>query len=134
MHQLPALQSALLPIKSVVETETKLSVEPDFRLPPLSGRPLPRRVFTSTYFDTLDHCLARSNITLRCRIEKGAVAWQLKLPLDGTRREIELRDATMTPPAPKPEPGAVQPKPDAPKPAAAAPDACWRTQRNVPST
>jgi CHAD domain-containing protein len=99
MKQLPALQSALLPIKSVVETETKLSVEPDFRLPPLSGRPLPRRLFTSTYFDTLDHCLARSNITLRCRIEKGSVAWQLKLPLDGARREIELQDASMTPPA-----------------------------------
>ncbi len=98
MHELPALQSSLTPLRSVVETERKLSVEADFRLPALSGRALPRRVFTSTYFDTLDHCLARSNITLRRRMEKGSVAWQLKLPLDGTRREIELPDPSLTPP------------------------------------
>jgi len=99
LHQLPSPPSSITPIKSVVETETKLSVEPDFRLPALSGRPLPRRVFTSTYFDTLDHCLARSSITLRRRIENGSAAWQLKLPLDGARREIELREETVTPPA-----------------------------------
>jgi CHAD domain-containing protein len=99
LHQLPSPPSSLTPIKSVVETETKLSVEPDFRLPALSGRPLPRRVFTSTYFDTLDHCLARSSITLRRRIENGSATWQLKLPLDGARREIELREETVTPPA-----------------------------------
>jgi CHAD domain-containing protein len=99
LHQLPSPPSSLTPIKSVVETETKLSVEPDFRLPALSGRPLPRRVFTSTYFDTLDHCLARSSITLRRRIENGSATWQLKLPLDGARREIELREETVIPPA-----------------------------------
>jgi CHAD domain-containing protein len=98
MHQLPSELSAPAPIKSVVETETKLSVEPDFRLPALSGRPLPRRVFTSTYFDTLDHCLARSRITLRRRIENGSGTWQLKLPLEGARREIELREASVTTP------------------------------------
>src|SRR5690242_3467022 len=99
MRHLPALPSSLPPIKSEVETETKLSVEPDFRLPTLSGHRLPRRIFTSMYFDTLDHCLARSSITLRRRIENGSAAWQLKLPLDGARREIELRDASVTPPA-----------------------------------
>jgi inorganic triphosphatase YgiF len=91
--------SSLVPLKSVVETEKKLAVEADFRLPTLSGRPLPRRVFRSTYFDTLDHCLARSSITLRRRMEKGSVVWHLTLPLDGARREIELREASMTPPA-----------------------------------
>jgi CHAD domain-containing protein len=99
MRRLPVLPSSLAPIKSEVETETKLSVESDFRLPTLSGHPLPRRIFTSTYFDTLDHCLARSSITLRRRIENGSAAWQLKLPLDGARREIEVRDASVTPPA-----------------------------------
>jgi CHAD domain-containing protein len=86
-------------VASVVETERKLSVEPDFRLPTLSGHPLPRRVFTSTYFDTLDHCLARSHITLRRHIEKGSVVWHLNLPLEGAHREIEVREASMTPPA-----------------------------------
>ena len=98
MYQSPAKLSAPVPLKSVVETETKLSVEHDFRLPTLSGHVLPRRVFTSTYFDTLDHCLARSSITLRRRIENGSGVWQLKLPLDGRRREIELRDGSVTTP------------------------------------
>jgi CHAD domain-containing protein len=83
----------------VVETERKLSVESDFRLPALSGQALPRHVFRSTYFDTLDHCLARSSITLRRRAEKGSPVWHLKLPLNGARREIELRNGSMTPPA-----------------------------------
>jgi CHAD domain-containing protein len=82
-----------------VETEKKLSVEADFRLPALSGDPLRRRVFRSTYFDTLDHCLARSSITVRRRMEQGSPVWHMKLPLDRARREIELRDRSMTPPA-----------------------------------
>jgi CHAD domain-containing protein len=82
----------------VVETEKKLAVEADFRLPTLSGQSLPRRVFTSTYFDTLDHCLARSSITLRRRTEKGSAVWQLKLPLNGARREVELQESSLTPP------------------------------------
>jgi CHAD domain-containing protein len=82
-----------------METEKKLAVEADFRLPVLSGDPLRRRVFRSTYFDTLDHCLARSSITLRRRIEERTPVWHMKLPLDGARREIELRDGSMTPPA-----------------------------------
>jgi CHAD domain-containing protein len=98
MQRLLSHQSSVDPLKSVVETEKKLSVEADFRLPDLSGHPLQRRVFRSTYFDTLDHCLARSSITLRRRIEKGAPVWQMKLPLDGARREIELQDRSMTPP------------------------------------
>jgi CHAD domain-containing protein len=99
MQRLSPHQASLVPLKSVVETEKKLSVEADFRLPSLSGHPLPRQVFRSTYFDTLDHCLTRSSITLRRRIEKGSPVWQMKLPLTGARREIELRDGSMTPPA-----------------------------------
>src|SRR6476659_4819578 len=98
MPHVPAEQSSLVPLQSVVETEKKLTVADDFRLPTLTGHPLPRRVFKSTYFDTLDHCLARSSITLRRRLESGAPVWQMKLPLQGARREIELRELSMAPP------------------------------------
>src|SRR6478609_6651463 len=100
MPHVPAEQSSLVPLQSVVETEKKLIVADDFKLPALSGDPLPRRVFKSTYFDTLDHCLARSSITLRRRLDKGSAVWQMKLPpLNGARREVELREASVTPPA-----------------------------------
>ena len=99
IHRSSPLRTLPVPIKSVVEKETKLSVEPGFRLPDLSGRPLPQRVFTSTYFDTLDHCVARSKITLRFRIEGLSGAWQLKLPLNGARREIEVPGPAGKPPA-----------------------------------
>ena len=92
-------QPCPIPLKSAVEREKKLAVEDDFRLPALSGRPLPRRAFTSTYFDTLDHCLAGAGVTLRRRTEKGAAVWQLKLPLNGARREVELREPSKTPPS-----------------------------------
>ena len=78
-------------LASEIEQETKLMVDDSFRLPPLRGRTLPRRVFTSTYYDTADHCLARAHITLRYRLEGRLGLWQLKLPLNGSRREVELR-------------------------------------------
>jgi CHAD domain-containing protein len=76
---------------SAVERETKLMVDEKFSMPHLPGRTLARRVFTSTYYDTPDHCLAHACITLRYRLEGHLVLWQLKLPLNGRRREIELR-------------------------------------------
>src|SRR4030095_14773568 len=95
----PQIADSTLPaIKSVTETERKLSVDSDLRLPDLAGHRLPKRLFTSTYFDTLDHCLARSHITLRRRVENGSSAWQLKLPLNGARREIEFKEPSRTPP------------------------------------
>lgn len=78
-------------LASTVERETKLIVDDTFRLPRLPGRPLPRRVFTSTYYDSLDHCLAQGQITLRYRVEGRLGLWQLKLPLAEGRRELELR-------------------------------------------
>jgi CHAD domain-containing protein len=78
-------------LASTVERETKLIVDEVFRLPRLPGRPLPRRVFTSTYYDSLDHCLAQGQITLRYRVEGGLGLWQLKLPLVDGRREVEFR-------------------------------------------
>ena len=85
-------------IKSVIEQEIKLQVDQRFRLPDLEGEPLPRRVLTSTYYDTAHDCLARAKITLRCRTESRKRAWQLKLPMDGARREIEMSDPGSTPP------------------------------------
>jgi CHAD domain-containing protein len=83
-----------VPFASAVERETKLMVDDSFRLPRLRGRALPRRVFTSTYYDTPDHCLARAHVTMRYRIEGRLGVWQLKLPLDGSRREVEVRGET----------------------------------------
>ena len=85
-------------IKSAIEDEIKLQVGQRFRLPDLEGEPLSRRVLTSTYYDTAHYRLARAKITLRRRNENHKRAWQLKLPMDGTRREIEMIDPGGTPP------------------------------------
>ena len=62
-------------LSSKVEREIKLSVDPNFRLPRLSGEPLPRRLLTSVYYDTESHDLAHARITLRRRVERGKAAW-----------------------------------------------------------
>ena len=91
---------ALIPtVKSAVEREIKLAIDPDFRLPPLSGIPLPRHLVTSTYYDTSQYDLAHEGITLRHRVERGTQAWQLKLPLVKDRQEIEMVDRRSSPPA-----------------------------------
>ncbi|HXV69529.1 MAG TPA: CYTH and CHAD domain-containing protein [Nitrospira sp.] len=87
-------------VTSKLEREVKLAVDPDFRLPRLSGVPLPRRLLVSTYYDTVSHDLAHARITLRHRVERGKAAWQLKIPLDADRQEIEVIDRTPLPPAP----------------------------------
>jgi hypothetical protein len=85
-------------VKSTVEREIKLAVDDHFRLPPLPGIPLPRRLLTSTYFDTSQYDLAHAGITLRHRVERGKQAWQLKLPLMKDRQEIEMADRQSIPP------------------------------------
>ena len=84
---------------SNVEHEIKLSVDADFRLPPLPGTPLPRKLLISTYYDTVSHDLAQARITLRHRVEQGKQAWQLKLPLCGERQEVEVVGSRRHPPA-----------------------------------
>jgi CHAD domain-containing protein len=86
-------------VQSTVEREIKLAVDDRFRLPPLPGVPLPRRLLTSTYYDSSQYDLAHAGITLRHRVERGKQAWQLKLPLMKDRQEIELVDRQSTPPA-----------------------------------
>ncbi len=88
----------LRPVSSKLEREIKLSVEPDFRLPRLLGTPLPRKLLTSTYYDTASHDLAHARITLRYRVQQGKKAWQLKLPLCDDRQEVELIDRHLLPP------------------------------------
>lgn len=86
-------------VSSKPEREIKLSIDPDFRLPRLLGTPLPRKIVTSTYYDTASHDLAHAGITLRYRVEQGKKAWQLKLPLGDDRQEVEIVDQHQLPPA-----------------------------------
>jgi CHAD domain-containing protein len=86
------------PIKSAIEQETKLSVDENFRLPVLKGKLLPRRVLTSTYYDTPNYRLTHARITLRYRREHGRGVWQLKLPKEEARREIEIAGEAGSPP------------------------------------
>ena len=95
----PSMRRSSQGIFSKLERELKLSVEPDFCLPRLSGTPLPRRLLTSVYYDTVSHDLAHARITLRRRIERGQAVWQLKIPLGNDRQEIEVRDRQADPPA-----------------------------------
>ncbi|NOS83267.1 MAG: CYTH and CHAD domain-containing protein, partial [Nitrospira sp.] len=85
-------------VQSTIEREIKLAVGDRFHLPKLPGTPLPRRLLTSTYYDTSQYDLAHAGITLRRRIERGKQAWQLKLPLMKNRQEIEIVDRQSTPP------------------------------------
>ena len=96
----PPVHSAVnLVVKTTVEREIKLAVDDHFRLPKLPGIPLPRRLLTSTYYDTAQYDLAHAGITLRHRVERGKQAWQLKLPLMKDRQEIEILDRQPNPPA-----------------------------------
>jgi CHAD domain-containing protein len=69
----------------------KLDAEPGFVLPDLGGRPLAPRTLTSTYFDTPDLRLFRAGITLRRRVENRGGVWQLRLPSENGRCELEER-------------------------------------------
>ncbi len=85
-------------VTSAVEREIKLAIGDHFRLPPLPGSPLPRRLLTSTYYDTPQYDLAQARITLRHRVERGKQAWQLKLPLLKNRQEVEIINRQSSPP------------------------------------
>lgn len=85
--------------QQTLERELKLDVDESFTLPALGGRPLEPRTFTSTYYDTADRRLSSSNLTLRRRLENGKGAWQLKLPRDEGRLELEAPGGPAGPPA-----------------------------------
>ena len=87
-----------LPDKTTREREIKLSIPRNFRLPELSGTRLPLRILTSTYYDTEHYRLAQAGITLRYRVEAGKGVWQVKLPRDMARLELEFRGDRKHPP------------------------------------
>ena len=87
-------------LRQWVEHEVKLNIGPKFRLPEIPSEPLVPRTFTSTYFDTPSHHLAKLGITLRRRIENRKGCWQLKLPQGKARLELEIPGNHPTPPEP----------------------------------
>ena len=86
-------------MKETLEREIKLTPDEGFVLPELGGRRLPTRVFISTYHDTPDLRLARNGVTFRHRVEDGTGLWQLKLPRDAARLELEVGGPPARPPA-----------------------------------
>jgi CHAD domain-containing protein len=85
-------------MRGTSEHERKLDAPVGFRLPPLGGRTLEPRVFTSVYYDVPGGSLAAAGITLRRRIERGRSLWQLKLPSDDSRLELEAAGGPRNPP------------------------------------
>jgi CHAD domain-containing protein len=77
-------------LRETHERELKLAVPPGFALPDLPGEKLEPQTFTSTYHDTADRALARAGITLRRRVQNRRGLWQLKLPGEGERLELEV--------------------------------------------
>ncbi|HEX2054130.1 MAG TPA: CYTH and CHAD domain-containing protein [Actinomycetota bacterium] len=86
-------------MKSTLEREIKLQAAAGFTLPQFPGTPIGPRRFTSTYFDTEDFRLAAARITLRRRVESRRGVWQLKIPRDTARLELEERGGPLKPPA-----------------------------------
>jgi CHAD domain-containing protein len=85
-------------LRETHERELKLAVPPGFRLPEIAGEPLEPRTFTSTYHDTADRALTRAGITLRRRVQDRRGLWQLKLPGEGERLELEAAGGPGEPP------------------------------------
>ncbi len=78
-------------VKESAEQEVKLCPPTGFRFPAqFVSHSLPKRTFISTYFDTKNYALARLGITLRRRVEHGKGVWQLKLPKEQARKELEI--------------------------------------------
>jgi CHAD domain-containing protein len=76
-------------MRATAEYERKLDAPVGFRLPSLGGQPLEPRLFTSVYYDVPGGSLAAAGITLRRRTEHGRSVWQLKLPAEDFRLELE---------------------------------------------
>jgi CHAD domain-containing protein len=81
-----------------LERERKLDVAEGFLLPELPGERLRTVTLISAYYDTPDRRLAAAGITLRRRTRARSVRWQLKLPAEGGRLEVELAGRGVEPP------------------------------------
>jgi len=82
------------------ERELKYEADGAPDLGALGGEPLERREFTSFYYDTPDRRLAAAGATLRRRLERGTNLWQLKVPDNGARLELEAPGGPAGPPEP----------------------------------
>jgi CHAD domain-containing protein len=70
-----------------------------FRLPPVGGRPLEARVFTSVYYDVPGGSLASVGITLLRRTDGGRGVWELRLPAEESCLALEEDGARGQPPS-----------------------------------
>ena len=86
-------------MKTTVERELKLGADGSLSIDDLGGEPVEPRTFTSTYYDTGDGLLLRLGIQLRRRLEDGANVWQLKLPREDGRVELEVDGVPGDPPS-----------------------------------
>ena len=86
-------------LRQTSEREVKLKTGHPFRLPHFPGELLPPRLFTSTYFDTVNHKLAELGVTLCRRTENHRVLWQLYIPRNAARLEVKMASGRSTPPA-----------------------------------
>src|SRR5919198_494950 len=93
-----AVELASRPVHETNERELKLTAAGDIAGLEDLGEPIESRVFTSTYYDTPDRALASVGVTLRRRLENGKNLWQLKLPGEGFRRELEVPGGPARPP------------------------------------
>ena len=85
-------------MKQALERELKLSPGDGFSLAALEGTPLESRVLHSTYWDSGRLSLLAAGVTLRYRLENGRGAWQLKVPRQGARLELEEDGGSAAPP------------------------------------
>jgi CHAD domain-containing protein len=85
-------------VRAAKERELKLTASEGLELVEDLGEPIESRVFTSMYYDTQDRALAAVGVTLRRRLENGRNLWQLKLPGQGFRTEVEVPGGPARPP------------------------------------
>jgi len=81
-----------------MERERKMELTEPIDLARLGGEAIEPHVFSSTYFDTDDLRLLVAGLTLRRRVEHGLGLWQLKVPTDGARAELEATGGPSQPP------------------------------------
>ena len=85
-------------MRKTMERELKLDADGTLSIEDLGGEPLESRTFTSVYYDTDNQLLMRLGISIRRRIENGKSVWQLKLPRDDGRLELESDGGPAGPP------------------------------------